>query len=62
MRYQIRELCMVNYYYIVDDAKDEDDALKQHISCDSYEAGEDFYEIIESFVDPIGGDNESSIS
>lgn len=51
MKYCIRERCVVEYYYVVEDATDEDDALKQHSAGDSYEDGDSFIEVIETLID-----------
>jgi hypothetical protein len=53
MKYCIRECCIVDYYYIVDDASSEDDALRQHSAGDSYEDGESFVEVIETIIEEM---------
>ena len=50
-KYRIVERCEVEYYYIVEKATSEDDALRQHSAGDSYEDGESFVEVLETLID-----------
>lgn len=49
-KYRIVERCEVEYYYIVENATSEDDALQQHSAGDSYEHGQSFVDVLETFI------------
>jgi hypothetical protein len=53
-KYIIVERCEVEYYYIVENATSEDDALQQHSAGGSYEDGDSFVEVIETLIDENG--------